>query len=465
MCAFGKINTLFGDKIITRRTIIPPDGVQKKAFMAKKTDIRGDLQKRKYKVTNKLFYWVYKTLMSFPAYEYHAKFVREDDVSKCKGPCFVIFNHLSRIDHYYVMRACYPKRLNMLAGYSEFFRSHLHFLFKLNNVLPKKNYSRDVLGTKAMLSIIKQGGSVTFAPEGLASNDGMNKPIVPGTGGLLKKIGVPVYFCQLRGQYLQNTKVCLDVRSGKTFATTKLLFSAEDLKNMSVEEIDLKINTAFRHDEYAWQKEQHIKWRTKGQSCKNLEGLLYRCPKCGKYFTMVGEGDIIRCKNCGNGATVDEYYDFHPFSEDCVLFETQSEWARWQRMQIIKEIRRDPDYSYAERVKIGRLPNDRYMKDLKTSEVVGEGILSVDHSGMHYVDDNNENLNFSLDYTQLYTLITEVDSSFFNLYVEGEYTDVFPQENHSALMITVLVEEMHRLHVNYYKNFPWNDYMYENLDD
>ncbi|MBR1891296.1 MAG: 1-acyl-sn-glycerol-3-phosphate acyltransferase [Clostridia bacterium] len=427
----------------------------------KKLDIRGELERRKYHVTNRFYYWIYRTLMSFPAMKFHAKYTREVDLKREKGPCFVIFNHLSRIDHNYVMTACYPKRLNMLAGYSEFFRSHLHTVFKMNNVLPKKNYSRDVLGTKAIMSIIKQGGSVTFAPEGLATNDGMNKPIVPGTGGMLKKFGVPVYFCELRGQYLQNTKVCLDVRSGKTFATTKLLFSAEDLKTLTVEEIDQKINEAFRHDEYAWQKEKHIRWKTNGRSCERLDGLLFRCPKCGEYFKMKGEGDKIECLNCGNGATVDDYYDFHPFDGSVIPFETQSEWARWERAQIIKEIRKDQNYRYVERVKIGRLPNDRYMKDLKTSEIVGEGTLTIDHTGMSYEDDADKTLNFFLDYTKLYTLITEVDSSFFNLYVDGEYTDVFPQEHHSAIMITYLVEEMHRLHVNYYKNFPWFDYMYE----
>lgn len=431
----------------------------------KKLDIRGDLAKRKFKTTNRFYYWIYKTLMSVPARAYNAEFIRTDDVSKCKGPCIVIFNHLSRIDHYYVMRATYPKRINMLAGYSEFFRSHLHTVFRMNNVLPKKNYCQDISGLKAMMAVIKKGGSVTFAPEGLATNDGMNKPIVPGTGGLLKKFGVPVYFCKLRGEYLQNTKVCLDVRSGKTYAETKLLFSPEDLKTFSVQEIDDKINLAFRHDEYAWQKEKRIKWDMKGRSCENLEGLLYRCPKCGEYFSTKGKGDRIYCTKCGNGATVDDYYDFHPFDDGCVIFDTQSEWARWQRERIIKEIRMDDNYSYSERVKIGRLPNDRYLKDMKTSEIVGEGMLTVDHEGMKYVDDRDEKLNFVYGYDKLYTLITEVDSSYFNFYLDGEYTDVFPQEHHSALFLTALVEEMHRLHVNYYKNFPWFDYMYKDNEE
>lgn len=427
----------------------------------KKLDIRGDLEKRRYHITNKVYYWVYKTLMGVPAMAYNAHYERIYDVGKYKGPCFVIFNHLSRIDHYYVMRACYPKRLNMLAGYSEFFRSHLHTVFKMNNVLPKKNYSRDITGTKAIMSILKQGGSVTFAPEGLATNDGQNKPIVPGTGGMLKKFGVPVFFCKLRGQYLQNTKVCLDVRKGATFATTELLFSEDDLKKLSAEEIDNKINEAFRHDEYQWQKEKHVPWNMKGRACHRLEDLLYRCPECETYFETEGSGDTLTCKHCGFTVKLDEYYDLIPVGDEKPRFSNHTDWINWQRQEIIKEIRRDADYSYTERVRIGRLPNDHYLTDMKTSEPVGEGVLTVDHSGMHYRDDKNDALNFDMGYDKLYTLITELDSSYFNLYVDGEYTDVFPLEHHSSLMLTVLVEEMHRLHVNVYKNFPWFDYMYK----
>ena len=76
-----------------------------------KIDIRNELTKRKYRVTNKFYYWIYHTLMHVPEMKYNAHYERIDDVSKCEGSCFVIFNHLSRIDHNYVMQACYPKKI------------------------------------------------------------------------------------------------------------------------------------------------------------------------------------------------------------------------------------------------------------------------------------------------------------------------------------------------------------------
>ena len=425
----------------------------------KKIDIRSDLQKRKFKITNRFYYWIYRTVMKIVGKKYHAHYEVVDDINKCKGPCFVIFNHLSRIDHMYVMEICYPRRINILAGYSEFFRSHLHQVFKMNNILPKKQYTNDILSTKAILSIIHQGGCVALAPEGLASNDGMNKPIVPHTGHLFKKCKVPVYFVELRGEYLQNTKVCLDERYGETYAKLSLLFSKDDLEKLTVEEIDDKINDAFRHDEYLWQKEKHIKWDMRGRPCHHLNEILYRCPKCGKEFVMNAHDDVIVCENCGNGATVDDYYDFHPF-DGSVIPDTPSEWVNEERIAIIKEIRKDENYCFSERVKIGKLPNDHYLEDMKTSEIDSTGVMTIDHTGVHYRADGDSSKDFDLDYNKIYTTITELDSSYFNIYIDGEYTDIFP-ERPAAIKMSMLIEEMHRLHVNFYKNFKWNDYMYK----
>ena len=427
-------------------------------------DIKKEITNRKYHITKRLWYFIYRNVMRVVGKKYNAHYHIIDDINECKGPCFLIFNHLSRIDHMYAMEIAYPRRINMLCQYGEFFRSHLHFAFKHNNVIPKKPYCNDILSSRIMLRLIKQGACIAFAPEGLASNDGMNKPIVPGTGHMLKHYNIPVYFVFLEGVHLQNTKYCLDERYGETHATLSLLFSPEDLQRLSVEEIDEKINASFKHDDFAWQKEKHIKWTTNDRMCYHIEDLLYRCPKCGKEFAMKGEGNNITCEACGNGATLDEYYDFHPYNEDCVIPETISEWARQERIQVIKDIRKDPNYCYSEHVKIGKLPNNHYLKNKATSEIVGEGKLWIDHSGLHYVDDKDIKQNFDLNYKQLYTVVTVQDASFFNFYINGEYIDVFP-DSHCMMKWNLLIEEMHRLHINFYKNFPWNDYMYENIDD
>lgn len=45
---------------------------------------------------------------------------------------------------------------------------------------------------------------------------------------------------------------------------------------------------------------------------ENMHQLLFWCPKCGGELTMESCGDSIRCKKCGNGGHLNEYYDLIP---------------------------------------------------------------------------------------------------------------------------------------------------------
>ncbi|MBQ3495676.1 MAG: 1-acyl-sn-glycerol-3-phosphate acyltransferase [Clostridia bacterium] len=432
--------------------------------MKQKKTISQKLAKRKYRPPHRFIAWIYHLIMvKIIGRKYNPQFHIIDKVSDCDGPCFVIFNHLSRIDHMYVMGACYPRITNMMAGYCEFYRGKFSFVFGLNKVIPKKNYAADALPIRAVSKVLKKGGCVTFAPEGLASDFGGNKPIVPGTSKMFKHFKVPVYFCHLQGQYLQNTKVCLDERLGQTHATMKLLFSKDDVARLSVEEMDDIINEKFRIDEYAWGKENKIKWKTNGRICHRLEDLCYKCPKCGSEFTMKGEGDKIYCTKCGNGATMDDYYEFHPF-EGSVIPESPLVWSENQRKDIIREIRENPDYRFEDECEIGNLDEYKLLWKNKTSNIVGSGKIWIDHKGLHYEGTRNgQPYEFHVSYKSLYTLITEVDMSYFNFYLDGEYFDVFPKHQ-TVWKFYLLVEEMHRYHVNFYKNFKWNDHLYEGLE-
>ena len=432
--------------------------------MAKKNTIEQKLSKRKYSQPQRFISWLYKLIMvDIVGRKYKPKFHIIDDVNDCDGPCFVIFNHLSRFDHMYICGATYPRRTNMIAGNCEFYRTKFSLLFKLDRVIPKKNYSPDKRTIIATGKVLKAGGCVTFAPEGLASNFGGNKPIVPGTSKMFKHYKVPVYMCFLEGQYLQNTKYCLDERIGETHATMSLLFSKEDVERLSIEEMDDIINEKFRHDEFAWNAEKKIKWKTYCRICHRLDDICYKCPKCGKEFTMKGEGNKIFCTHCGNGATMDDYYQFHPF-EGSIIPESPLKWVEQERIDVIKEIRANPDYYFEDECQIGNLDEYKLIGKNKTSFIVGEGKIRVDHKGLHYKGTRNgEPYEFTADYEQLYTLITEVDASYFNFYLKGEYFDIFPKHQTVGKFL-LLVEEMHRYHINYYKNFNWNDYMYEGME-
>ena len=423
--------------------------------------LQQKLLRRKYRIPNRLFYWAYHFIMSdLVMPKFHPTYLIKDDINDCQGPAFLIWNHLSRIDHAYLMQACYPRRFNMLAGYNEFFRSHLHTVFKMMNIIPKKNYTRDVPGIRAMNEIIKQGGVVCFSPEGMSSIYGTNQPIIVGTGHFLKHYGIPVYFLKLEGQYLENTKVCLDERYGRSKATMQILFTKDDLEKLTPEEIEAKINESFRHDDYEWNKTERIEFKNNGEICKRLDDICYKCPRCGAEIQMTAKKDFIKCNNCGNGAHMNDYYDFVPFDDKCVIPVSPSKWVEWERGEIIKAIRRDPKYFYSEEVKLGYIPSNHWIPDKKTSELCGSGTFTIDHDGIHFKGTKlGQPWSFDMDYTQVFSLPIITDMSYFSLYVNEEYYDFFPMKPTVGKML-LLTEEMHRLHVNTWKNFSWLDYLY-----
>ena len=432
--------------------------------MAKKEkNLQEELRKRKYKLPNPFIYWIYYIVgrTNLLGAKYHPHFDVIDKTADCDGPCFLIWNHQSRRDHTFLTTANYPRRLSIVCEYNSFFRKHLAWPFKMARILPKKVFCNDMAGIRAMRDIIKQGGCIAFSPEGTSSIFGDNQPIVPGTGRFLKAFNIPVYCGYLRGSYLTNNKICIDDRIGEVYYSQKLLFSKDDLAKLSPEEIEDIINKEFHHDDYEWNKEKHIEYKSNGRICTNLADMLYKCPKCGHEFEMEARDNYIKCTHCGNGATMDDYYDFHPFNKECVIPDTPSHWVHQERAAIVDEIRKDPNYSFKVHCKVGILPKDHFVDKHITTEIVGDGEYVIGHKGVHFKGfKNGEPFNFDLDYKEVWTYPMTVDLKIFSLYINEEYHDFYPDQKVVGKII-MLTEEMHRLHVNKFKNFPWFDYMYE----
>ena len=423
-----------------------------------KETLQEKLARRKYKIPNKFVYFVLNKgiVKPFLAPKFHPTYHIIDNINDYKGPCFLIYNHQSRMDYIYITQATYPRPLNFVVGYNEFFRSHLQFIFKLIHNIPKKNFNSDVASIRAMNQIIKQNGVVCIAPEGMSSITGHNQPIALGTGKLLKHYHIPVYMVKLKGAFLSNTKVCLDERYGKVDVTLQRLFDEEQLRNLSVEDIENKINEELWQDDYEWNKKERIRFDMKGNGCSHLHDLCYHCFRCNKDFTMFGEKDKIVCKECGNGATLNEYYDLIPFDDTCVIPESISKWVDEERRLVYHE-RQDENFEFKEEVKIGKIPEDHYLKNQATSEICGEGILTINHEGFFYKGTkDNQEFEFKIDYNHLPTLGMPIDVTFFSIYHDGKYYDIFPK-NAVVGKILLIVEEMHRLHINAWKNFPWAD--------
>ncbi len=422
--------------------------------MAKLT-IEQKLYSKKIKRPNFIYNilgWVWKT---FVFKKYNVKFNYKTDVKKIKEPFIMVSNHASRLDYMYTGIPMLPKRMNFVAGYNEFYRSHLAGVFGLLRVIPKKNFTPDSYAIKEVSRVIKNGGNIMIFPEGMNSISGANQPVAVGTGKFIKHFKVPVYYSVIKGGYLTSPKYNLKDRVGKIEVDIDLLFTAEQLETLSAEEIENAINKAIYHDDFEWNKVQKNHYDIGDNGAEHLEDLLFWCPKCGKEFAMKGEGNKFYCTNCGNGATLTDTYDFVPLSNDCYIPETQTKWFNMQR-KMVKEQVKDENFILTEKVKLGMLDEFNMLKDQKTSNIVGEGVLTLDRKGLLYKGTKNgEKYSFFIESKNLPTYGMCTDISRFYTFVDGKFVEFYP-ENNVVEKFFLATEEIHRLNGG-----KWQDFKFE----
>ena len=363
--------------------------------------------------------------------------------SKDKNPYVLVGNHASRVDYLYSAPAVLPHRLNYVVGYNEFFRSHLYPIFSLMQVIPKRNFAPDVHAVSEIMRVIKNGGRVCLFPEGMSSISGSGQPCAVGTGRLLKKLGVTVYYIKIAGGYMTNTKHCLDTRPGRVEVVVDTLFTPEQLQALSADEIQETLNRELAHDDYLWNRQARVKFDGRGEMAKSLHDLLYLCPKCGGLHTMRGEGDVIRCAACSNGARINEYYDLVPLDENCVIPETISHWYALQREKAKAEVGAE-DFAHSGRVKLGVLPKHKRLNKSETSIIAGEGTLTLSRAGLTYAGTKDgEPFTFTLPTDAVPTFGMCTDISRFYTFHQGDFYEFYP-ENNDTMRWFHLTEELHR---------------------
>ena len=403
--------------------------------------------------------WIYDALglvwKLFVYPKYRVKYTFKKDFRKVEGPFFFISNHASRLDYIFVGAPLLPLKMNFVAGYNEFHRSHLSLVFRLLRVIPKKNFTPDLYTVKEISRVIKSGHGVCIFPEGMSSISGANQPVALGTGKLFKHHGVPVYYSVIRGGYLTSPKYNLRDRPGHVEVEFDQLFTPEELERLSPAEIEEKINRAIYHDDYAWNKACGYHYDIGENGAEDLQDLLFWCPRCGRQHTMDTKGNTIFCTACGNGATLLDTYELVPFDEDCVIPGTQTEWFNQEREVIRREVQRE-DFALEEDVRLGMLPEYGLLKEQKTSEIVGSGRLRLDRTGLHYTGTRNGvPYSFHLNSTALPTYGMCTDLSRFYTFVNGEFMEFYP-EHRVVEKFFLATEELHRLNGGKWKDFGFS---------
>jgi len=303
-----------------------------------------------------------------------------------KEPCLILMNHSSFIDLKIVSRIFYPKRYGIVCTSDGFVGFCMELLMRLIGCIPTQKFVTDVGLIKDMEYLLKQKKcSVLMYPEASYSFDGTATTLPRKMGVLLKKLGVPVVTVITEGAFARDPLYnCLQKRKVNVSARVKVLATAEEVKSMSVAQLDALLDEAFRFDAFRWQQENNVKidepFRADG-----LHRILYKCPHCGAEGKTEGKGITLTCHSCGKTYTLNEY---GYLEAEAPAFTHIPDWYAWQRAEVKKELEAGT-YRLETPVKIG------VMTDFQAIYLVGEGTLIHDTEGFRLTGCDGK-----LDYSQ-----------------------------------------------------------------
>lgn len=184
-----------------------------------------------------------------------------------------------------------------------------------------------------MLRKVRQGANVCMFAEGVRTWDGITCPIQPATAKLIKTAGCGLVTYKLTGGYFASPMWCgAGVRRGPVYGKPVRVLTAEQLKELSADEIYKIITEDLYEDAYARQLAEPKAYRGK-ELAKGLDQLLFRCPKCGGIDCFHTEGDNLICGDCSLAMTYDTYGMLTGYE-----FKTVKELSDWQKRQVGKDI-------------------------------------------------------------------------------------------------------------------------------
>ena len=289
---------------------------------------------------------------------FRRKFIR-NEIKGVEESYVVVANHQCSLDFVNLLNAT-KKPLTFVLSNSFFNSLPVNGLLKSLGVIPKQQFQTTISDMRKMKAVIENGASLVIYPAGLMCEDGVSTPIPEATYKFIKWLDTDVYAARTMGTYFSKPKWTTGIRSGRTYLDVYKLLTKEALERMKVSEIREIVEEALLFNAYEDQERLLIKYK----DCDNIEGLqnvLYKCPNCGKEFTMdVRDRHTIFCSACGYEERCDEYGFLH---NDKGLGKEIRHVPDWSR-QIYEELREyiveHPDFYMSTHAKIHMIDYDKH---------------------------------------------------------------------------------------------------------
>ena len=281
---------------------------------------------------------VYRLAKIFAAPAILAKYsYTTDDVPVTDYPCIIMANHTTEVDMLMVGSAC-SKFMYFVCGEHLLRSKYAKLIVKYFDPITE---FKGAIGTGAVREILrrtKAGYNVMIFPEGSRSFNGETVPLSSSIGKLVKKSGAGLVTYHMQGGYFIAPRWAYTFRKGPASGKVVHVYSPDDLKAMSVQEVTDIINTDLYENAYDTQRKAPQKY-TGERLAEGIENYLLICPECGAYDSLESHGNEFSCTCCGKKAV----YTEEGFLDGDFRYDSVYDWGKWVAEKFAQDQRgRDP---------------------------------------------------------------------------------------------------------------------------
>ena len=313
--------------------------------------------------------FIYKTVSSLVPLILRKYGFTTERISKKDEPYIVVANHLTEVD------------MLMLGGA---FAEHMYFVagehLLRTKAGPKIKWAQDPIFTykgapsidtmREVIRKIRVGHNVMIFPEGSRSFNGETVKLDSGIAKLVKTAGCALATYHIEGGYFVAPRWAYTTRTGPMKGHIVNIYSSEEVRSMSKEELTDCINRDIYENAYETQRRNMYTYKGE-RLAEGLDNYLVRCSCCGAFDSMVTEDDRFRCTECGQSGR----YTPQGFLEgEGLRFDSVYDWGVWsenETCEYIKAFEGDgPVFTDTDTV-LYEVLSDHSRVDLASGEVKG----------------------------------------------------------------------------------------------
>lgn len=346
-------------------------------------------------------------------------------VGQPEKPSIILCNHGSAIDFVCAAALLRKYKPNLISARLYFYHKKLGWLLRQLGAFPKSMFALDMENARNCFTVLRQKNHLVMMPEARLSTTGRFEDIQDNTYTFIRNAGVSVYTIKIGGSYFASPKWGKGFRRGaQVEAELDILYTAEQIKGMSLEQVKQGIDERLWYNEFQWlQQRPDIRYRCR-HIAEGLENILTTCTVCLQKHTLTTKKNAISCERCGHLTTMNDRYAF----AEGFRFADLTEWYDWQMSLLASEIAGNPDYALTAKVEL-RLPGNGN----SLTRHGGCGTCTLTRGGLTYEgtkDDETVKMHFSIQ--QIYRLLFGAGVNF-EIYNGAEILFFVPEDKRSAV--------------------------------